>query len=60
MTYELLCGGPLDGLPILMIGLPSYQPSEEVVKEYPGSKGVRYIRKSDGRLHHDGSRWDLA
>lgn len=60
MTYELLCGGPLDGLPVKAVGAMQVVVDEESAKEYPNAAGSTYIRKADGRLHHVGSRWDLA
>ncbi len=60
MTYELLCGGPLDGLPVVAFGVDKIVVDEAAAKEYPNAAGSIYIRKADGRLHHEGSRWDLS
>lgn len=58
--YELLCGGPLDGLPVEAVDAPSYVPAQEVVMQHRLGNGARYIRRRDGRLHYEHSGWDAA
>jgi hypothetical protein len=56
--YELLCGGPLDGLAVLAERQQVYTPSGSVIQEYPGAAGSIYRRRSDDRLYIEFCRWD--
>jgi hypothetical protein len=58
--YELLCGGPLDGLAVPAVSVTICIPSREVLAQYPQAAGARYYRRGDGRLHFEHSGWDAA
>jgi len=60
VQYELLCGGPLDGLPVPAEGQQLLVAGEAISREYPGGVGARYTRRYDGRLHWQQSNWDDA